>query len=314
MVRMSRGSIVVRTVNIYRGAHVSWFYPVLRISTTARAGSYSPEIYWSNRARQYCLFHGDYRSFTTRQISNEAKGALLNALRCSSGGNLSDGRSSLSRNGAQTLHWACDQEFVAEKILVWHTVTTLCHAVGQHDMQQQQQPKETRDNYQVATLLSDYCAYLVGFAPELIADDVYATRLVFENGRVAAMARLEGEGSLARMYQSADVMDLGGADFARIAQEDDVVFKGKVLAAQVIRLPDGIRWKVLADFWAELMLFVSPSHNNAAAHLERLKDGGELITHIWALLTHAGIQLERRPSPEHEDHNTAPNQTSVQTS
>lgn len=295
MVRICRGSVVVRMVNIY-----GTVLPVLRHSS--RTANYSPEFFWSNRARQYCLFHGDYRSFTTRQISNEAKGALLKALRCRlcSGGNLSDGRSSLSRNEAETLHWACDQEFVAEKILAWHVATTLC-LVGQHAMES----RETRDNYQVATLLSDYCAYLVGFAPQLIADDIYATRLVFDNGRAAAMERLEGEGTLARMHQSASRMDLGGGtDFA----QQDVVFKGKMLAAQLIRLPHDTQWKVLAEFWAELMLFVSPSHN-AAAHLDRLKDGGELITHIWALLTHAGI-LER-PCASGRDDQTAANQTTM---
>lgn len=51
------------------------------------------------------------------------------------------------------------------------------------------------------------------------------------------------------------------------------------------------RWKVLADFWCEMMLCVSPS-DNVNEHIEQLTRGGEFITHLWALLSHAGI-LER---------------------
>lgn len=51
------------------------------------------------------------------------------------------------------------------------------------------------------------------------------------------------------------------------------------------------RWKVLADFWEGFILFLAPS-DNADIHAEMLAAGGEFMTHLWALLTHAGI-LER---------------------
>jgi len=54
------------------------------------------------------------------------------------------------------------------------------------------------------------------------------------------------------------------------------------------------RWKVLSDFWAEMMLYISPS-DDSRAHLETLARGGEFITHLWALLTHAGV-LKRAPT------------------
>jgi hypothetical protein len=31
------------------------------------------------------------------------------------------------------------------------------------------------------------------------------------------------------------------------------------------------------------------------AHLEALAKGGEFITHLWALLTHAGVLKQNRP-------------------
>lgn len=48
------------------------------------------------------------------------------------------------------------------------------------------------------------------------------------------------------------------------------------------------RWKVLAAFWANLMLYISPS-DRAVAHATRMATGGEFITILWALLTHAHV-------------------------
>jgi orotate phosphoribosyltransferase-like protein len=51
------------------------------------------------------------------------------------------------------------------------------------------------------------------------------------------------------------------------------------------------RWDLLAEFWAEMLVYIAPS-DNVTAHIELLAEGGEFVTHIWALLMHAGI-LER---------------------
>ncbi|KAF8010263.1 hypothetical protein BT93_J1027 [Corymbia citriodora subsp. variegata] len=48
-------------------------------------------------------------------------------------------------------------------------------------------------------------------------------------------------------------------------------------------------WKVLAKFWAELMVYVAPS-DDAKAHVENLATGGEFVTHLWALISHADIK------------------------
>lgn len=84
--------------------------------------------------------------------------------------------------------------------------------------------------------------------------------------------------------------DNGGGGEARL------VAQGARLARHLIEdiKEPARRWKVLADFWAEMMLYVSPS-NDARAHLEALARRGEFITHLWSLLTHAGM-LKRGPT------------------
>ncbi|KAF7076522.1 hypothetical protein CFC21_081158 [Triticum aestivum] len=71
---------------------------------------------------------------------------------------------------------------------------------------------------------------------------------------------------------------------------------GVKLGRQLEEMEEGARWKVMADFWAEMILYVAPS-DNVNEHIEQLARGGEFITHLWALLSHAGI-LER--DPEHQ--------------
>jgi hypothetical protein len=56
---------------------------------------------------------------------------------------------------------------------------------------------------------------------------------------------------------------------------------------------DARRWEVLAEFWIEFLLFLAPS-DNMNIHTKMLGAGGEFITQLWALLSHAGV-LERLP-------------------
>jgi len=46
---------------------------------------------------------------------------------------------------------------------------------------------------------------------------------------------------------------------------------------------------VLKDFWAETIIHAAASHYIAKQHMQHLENGGEFLTHIWALLSHAGI-------------------------
>ncbi|OEL24233.1 hypothetical protein BAE44_0014748, partial [Dichanthelium oligosanthes] len=76
--------------------------------------------------------------------------------------------------------------------------------------------------------------------------------------------------------------------FPESTQTSMIFPRGVKLGKQLEEMEEGTRWKVLADFWAEMMLYVAPS-DNVKEHIECLANGGEFITHLWALLTHAGI-------------------------
>lgn len=72
--------------------------------------------------------------------------------------------------------------------------------------------------------------------------------------------------------------------------------KGVELGRQLMIQPEVERWQMMAEFWAETILYMAPSDgkDNVDMHIERLAQGGEFLTHLWALLSNVGIRKEAR--------------------
>ncbi|XP_058071021.1 uncharacterized protein LOC131220066 [Magnolia sinica] len=218
-------------------------------------------------------------------LPEEVKSAVLCSLR-TNGRQLSNGQSSLQRNQmGDELSWACSLETHTHSILVWHIANSFCEIAPpqQHTEEQPADRQREEENHRlVATSLSRYCAYLVAFVPVLLPDHAYTTELIFDKVVQEARKILEECQPKSRLYEN--MMTIDGGNSA-----GTIIGDGIKLGKQLLEIQDqGQRWKVLADFWAEMMLFLAPS-DNATAHAENLANVGEFITHLWALLTHAGI-------------------------
>lgn len=196
------------------------------------------------------------------------------------GGKLENGQSALARNrlGSQ-LSWACTLPTHIHNILVWHIGTTIC--------QNKVSPEAPLNvDHLLAESLSEYCAYLVAFVPDMLPGHGYDTQRIFDAVVMEARQHLAGCETMSDRCQK-----------LRTGLQSDygstILGMGAKLGGQLIEMvPDEAqRWKVLADFWEEFILFLAPS-DNADIHAEMLAAGGEFMTHLWALLTHSGI-LER---------------------
>lgn len=53
-------------------------------------------------------------------------------------------------------------------------------------------------------------------------------------------------------------------------------------------------WETLARVWVRLLLYAAP-YGNKEAHVQHLAQGGEFITHLWALLYHLNISEWKLP-------------------
>ncbi|GLT50795.1 hypothetical protein SLA2020_242570 [Shorea laevis] len=212
---------------------------------------------------------------TKIELPEEVKKAVILNLRTINDRNLSNGEKSLRQNDVRDeLLWACSLETPTHVILVWHIATSLCKIATT--------PNSLRNgNFVVATRLSDYCAYLVAFAPRLISDNATDSEFIFDEVLKDCRGSLKECKSDRDKYEKIMSM-LGG--------QETIIHEGARLANDLQRLQNesDFMWKVLADFWAELMLFVAPS-GDPRAHVEHLAEGGEFVTHLWALLSHAGV-------------------------
>ncbi|KAG2557884.1 hypothetical protein PVAP13_8NG245000 [Panicum virgatum] len=230
------------------------------------------------------------------------------AVKLPAEGFLVGGESSLVHNAVDDLLWACrtgiqsgsgitcirEKENQTHIIMTWHIATCYCEMATLKYLCPRN-GGELKFHLDVATILSKYCAYLVVSAPKLLPGNHYDTSLIFD-----AIA-VEAAQSLRKAKDKYEAMR------SLTESTEMTIFQmGVTLGRQLEETEDGKRWKVLADFWAELLLYVAPS-DNVKEHIKCLGNGGEFLTHLWALLSHAGI-LDRGKRNVNDIENSASDQ------
>ncbi|KAJ1277141.1 hypothetical protein BS78_05G271800 [Paspalum vaginatum] len=173
-----------------------------------RLGQYSVLNDLSHRCQFWnCLHYATLRlvdkvSKKRRQssvkLSDDVKKAIVDSLR-ESNGHLTNGVTSLQNNGIHDrLSWACsdasatatDRGAVARTILIWHIATTLCQ-------QQQDAQSKMEGAVRTASTLSNYCLYLLAFAPQLLSDNCSITsEYILDQSIDEARKRLKGAKTL----------------------------------------------------------------------------------------------------------------------
>jgi hypothetical protein len=236
-----------------------------------------------------------------KPLPHEVRRAVLLSLKRSHC-KLSNGVTTLRRHGLlPRLAWACMLPRLTDQILVWHVVTTTCewYYDGGHPADRATAGDE---HYRLtATMLSNYCAYLVAFVPEMLPDPSNTAEQIFDSAVQQARDHLDGCTTASDILHRFE--QLGSQELPSVQEGGTydrpggatVIERAAVLWGQLkAALPsDALRWEVLAEFWTEFLLFLAPS-DNVDTHAEMLGAGGEFMTQLWALLSHAGV-LERPP-------------------
>lgn len=165
----------------------------------------------------------------------------------------------------------------SDVILVWHIAT--CIFEIKHPHEPSNAPAVT------ATRLSRYCAYLLSSAPELLPDDKAWSKNIYKSVKKIAEP----------IFRKSNKGPIGYEDILQKLKEksnDNTELKnGVALGKQLVdetRDAEQEGWEILAGFWSAMVLYIAPS-DNVGAHREAIARGGELITILWAMLTHAGI-------------------------
>ncbi|KAG0521888.1 hypothetical protein BDA96_08G200500 [Sorghum bicolor] len=181
-------------------------------------------------------------------------------------------------------------------ILMWHTATCYCQLVAQVAV-----AAAVDKDRRVAMALSKYCAYLVVSAPRLLPGRSDATAMVYAEVRDAAIQNVVKVSSSSLSSSAADklLLAMENSEHRYTGVGSFVYMMGVKLGKELVRtMPADDRWKVLAEFWVKALVLAAPS-DNAEEHLQHLAQGGELITHLWAMLYHAGIRKwQLTPPPQ----------------
>ncbi|CAM0943499.1 unnamed protein product [Alopecurus aequalis] len=233
-------------------------------------------------------------SLMTSSISlpPEVREAVLRKLK-DTGGEITDGRMWLYDMGIVDLDLDRDcmlGHTYARYIMTWHVATSIC-SYGLMSSSQEQE-ELVKKNHGIATKLSGYCAYLLAFKPDLVPDSTY-TSLSMARGTLqnARDYLADCNSDKQKMYDKLIV--LGGSG----STDHSVRFlsEGARIAVYLerIKTPEE-KWRVLAEFWANMMLWIASS-DRAVAHATSMATGGEFVTLIWALLTHAHVVDKLQP-------------------
>ncbi|CAN6197334.1 unnamed protein product [Urochloa humidicola] len=182
-------------------------------------------------------------------------------------------------------------------IMKWHIATCYCELAEEQDEGSAAGGGDREKHRRVSVALSKYCAYLVVSAPELLPGPSAETRLAYDN--VAPDARKALQGAKAKGSKSNKLLDAmrkkleGNHPMITVPVFSEGVALGKWLLGEEPAPPGRSRcnvdcWEVLALLWVQTLLYAAP-YGSVEAHMQRLAQGGEFITHIWALLYHTGI-------------------------
>jgi hypothetical protein len=198
-------------------------------------------------------------------------------------GNLTNGETSLRLNLKEMFEqycWTLEYHSEVEFMLMWHIATEYCDLGLSIDGRS----RINQDDWDAAVKLSRYFAYLIYSIPELLP---YHAAGIRELKSIMMKEVRENLASSAISERYETMKKLAGT-----GQEDNpttTFLKGVTLGKQLELMQDGDHWKVLAGFWAEAIIYIAPSHMTAKQHMENLENGGEFLTHIWAMLSHCGI-------------------------
>ncbi|XP_071675379.1 uncharacterized protein [Lolium perenne] len=218
------------------------------------------------------------------KVPREVKTAIVDTLRSSSrGDDLRNGKMTWQQLGIQVgdnFLQAHGAQGTSDTLLAWHIATTIFEARNPRTL--------ASSSGSVATHLSRYCAYLVAYCPELLPDNEGWSKSVYKATKKDADHALRDAVPAAmpelKYRQLVELLSAAGS-------KNQVLKEGARLGEQLVELMKGeeeAAWKALAGLWCETILYMAPS-DNLDGHAEAVARGGELITLLWALLTHVSI-------------------------
>ncbi|KAH7299172.1 hypothetical protein KP509_25G076000 [Ceratopteris richardii] len=194
-------------------------------------------------------------------------------------------------------------------ILRFHVLTSLLESkLSDHSM-------ILENNYvQITITLSRYCLHLMLKRPKLMPGDVDVAKFLYisvkqclkdanianvDKGRdlnflcaeerkdsLPGMGLVDAEQQQQQTNTSVEDTSNGAVCGSNVVGENILEFARRV--ADETEVSNKAEWKLLADVWLDILMYIINASDNAEPHIKQMAKGGELLTHLWVLLEHLG--------------------------
>ncbi|KAF8389223.1 hypothetical protein HHK36_025916 [Tetracentron sinense] len=182
------------------------------------------------------------------------------------------------------------REFIATEfdqiILLWHIATDLCYY---SNTDPPSSPK-TSPKCEMTMLVSEYMLYLLVMSPFMLPNGIGQIR--FRDTCAEAMNFFKERTSITDRNKACRTLHQVDTKVLPSEVKGDrskpVLFDACRLAKLLQELGAERKWETMSDVWVEL-LFDAASQCRGNYHAQQLRQGGELLTHVWLLMAHLGL-------------------------
>ncbi|XP_010045162.2 uncharacterized protein LOC104433941 isoform X1 [Eucalyptus grandis] len=196
----------------------------------------------------------------------------------------------------EKLGWSIEVEF-DQSIILWHIATDLCL---NGDGGGNQDPDTARR--EAIRVISNYMSFVLMKRPFMLPDGIGQIRL--QDTRAEAEVFIQERKDIRNKSLACKKLLTVDTRISPIHVKGDrsksVLFDACRLATSLRSLKTGNQneWKVMFEVWIEMLCYAA-CHCRWNHHAQQLRRGGELLTHVWILMTHLGISQQFQISQGH---------------
>ncbi|KAL4625322.1 hypothetical protein ACB092_05G016900 [Castanea dentata] len=230
------------------------------------------------------------------------------------------GGEALKKCNSSELDWSVKVEF-DQSILIWHVATDICYQLDQT------YPNTFMLLCELSALVSQYMLYLLVICPFMLPmgigmirfQDTCAEITQFFEAHKSTEEKSDSDKSLHTspwgmgcILAGKSILDKSHACKKLInmitqvppseverERSKSVLFDACSLASNLQAISDKKqKWEMISNVWVEMLAYAA-CHCRGNHHAQQLRRGGELLTHVWLLMAHFGINEQFQISQGH---------------
>ena len=184
-----------------------------------------------------------------------------------------------------------------ESLLLWHVATELCYHTKENKDETANEgnadnPIQEDCGCEVSKILSDYMIYLLVMRPTMMSAVAGIGQIRFRDTCAEAEKFFNRRGLNRKdvMQGCKEILDVNTKVKPVHVKGDrskSVLFDACMLAKELKKL-DEDKWKIMSKVWVEMLSYAA-THCRPATHAQEASKGGQLISFVWLLMAHFGL-------------------------